>query len=266
MKKKLLTIICALVCVFGLTACGSEKELTDLEESRIIDAEMLANNILDITKNTISSSEVVTGYTSLYNKEEMAYMFLSTFGIEADLGVTEGLFTTYADMLDSMGIILGYGEAEASIDGKKIIATIPVYGADCNGSITFTFSNDMFYRLLSAECVAETSVSQKMHEAGKHMGDAGLNTLLGMGTVFFMLILICFIIASFSLFAKIGKKDTKKNVTEVPVKENENVSDDSELVDDTELVAVITAAISAYEGSSSDGFYVRSIKRANRRN
>ena len=42
-----------------------------------------------------------------------------------------------------------------------------------------------------------------------------------------------------------------------------------ELTDDTELVAVIMAAISAYEsanGGSADGFVVRSIRRANRRN
>ena len=35
-----------------------------------------------------------------------------------------------------------------------------------------------------------------------------------------------------------------------------------ELVDDLELVAVISAAIAAYTGSSSDGFVVRSIKRS----
>ena len=38
-----------------------------------------------------------------------------------------------------------------------------------------------------------------------------------------------------------------------------------ELSDDTELVAVIAAAIAAYEGSgSTDGFVVRSIRKSNK--
>ena len=40
------------------------------------------------------------------------------------------------------------------------------------------------------------------------------------------------------------------------------VEEEEELADDTELVAVIAAAIAVYEGTSADGFQVRSIKRA----
>ena len=37
---------------------------------------------------------------------------------------------------------------------------------------------------------------------------------------------------------------------------------EEELVDDLELVAVITAAIAAFDNTSADGLVVRSIKRA----
>jgi hypothetical protein len=40
------------------------------------------------------------------------------------------------------------------------------------------------------------------------------------------------------------------------------VEEEEELVDDLELVAVITAAIAAATNSSTDGLVVRSIKRA----
>ena len=43
------------------------------------------------------------------------------------------------------------------------------------------------------------------------------------------------------------------------------VAEEEELADDTELVAVIAAAIAAYEGTSTEGFRVRSIKRAKTR-
>ena len=96
-------------------------------------------------------------------------------------------------------------------------------------------------------------------------GKALMNTLIGMGTVFLVLIFISFII---SLFKYINQADTKKPVEAAPIvaapviEEAEEVEE--ELVDDTELVAVITAAIAAYAGTSSEGFQVRSIKRAAR--
>ena len=48
--------------------------------------------------------------------------------------------------------------------------------------------------------------------------------------------------------------------TESPVQESE-----PELSDDLELVAVITAAIAAYTGNSTDGLVVRSIKRVSKK-
>lgn len=98
-------------------------------------------------------------------------------------------------------------------------------------------------------------------------GKALMNTLIGMGTVFIVLIFISYIIG---LFKYINQVDTKKTAQTVavsippsPVIENTEEIEE-ELTDDTELVAVITAAIAAYAGTSSEGFQVRSIKRAGR--
>ena len=94
-------------------------------------------------------------------------------------------------------------------------------------------------------------------------GRALMNTLIGMGTVFIVLIFISYII---SLFKYINQADTKKPVEAAPAPVipviEEAEEPEEELVDDTELVAVITAAIAAYAGTSSEGFQVRSIKRA----
>ena len=43
--------------------------------------------------------------------------------------------------------------------------------------------------------------------------------------------------------------------------ETEAVVETEEMTDDLELIAVITAAIAAQEGTSTDGFVVRSIRR-----
>lgn len=95
---------------------------------------------------------------------------------------------------------------------------------------------------------------------GSKMATAGLNTLLGMGTVFVVLIFLSLIISLFILVPAIQNKRPAKKKEE-PVKE-EYVEEDEELVDDLELVAVITAAIAASENRQTDGFVVRSIKRS----
>lgn len=107
---------------------------------------------------------------------------------------------------------------------------------------------------------------------GSMMKTAGLNTLLGMGMVFVVLVLIIFIISLFEFIPKIQKKQAEKKAAKEAAK---NVSsqaventiaqiiekEENELCDDLELVAVISAAIAAYEGTGADGFVVRSIKK-----
>lgn len=120
--------------------------------------------------------------------------------------------------------------------------------------------------------MAEEMVVAAVYSKKELVGQAGMNTLIGMGTVFIVLIFISFIISLFkylpALFAKKPKVESEKK-TETPkavaapvvsaVKEN--------LVDDSQLVAVITAAIYAYEAQSGNGaiskdkLVVRSIKR-----
>ena len=62
----------------------------------------------------------------------------------------------------------------------------------------------------------------------------------------------------------IADKKAKKNATNTSAAVDNTIAqiiENEELSDDTELVAVIAAAIAAAEGTSTDGFVVRSIKR-----
>lgn len=109
-------------------------------------------------------------------------------------------------------------------------------------------------------------------DLGNKMSIAALNTVIGMGTVFVVLILIIFIISLFRFIPiiqdklaqrKAGKKGSESidNTIAQIVEMEEN----ADLSDDLELVAVIAAAIAASEGAASaDGFVVRSIRKANR--
>lgn len=104
-------------------------------------------------------------------------------------------------------------------------------------------------------------------DLGEAMARAGLNTLIGMGTVFVVLILISMIINGFAVIPKLQKAFSKKADEGQSVKENAAPAVQAEEptvdeTDDLELVAVIAAAIAASEGAAStNGFVVRSIIR-----
>lgn len=92
------------------------------------------------------------------------------------------------------------------------------------------------------------------------LGDAGIITLFSMLIVFAALLVISYAIDVMRICiskSKSGKKADKK----VEVKPIEPVVQTIQEQDDTELVAVITAAIAAMTGSSTNGLVVKNIKR-----
>ena len=102
-------------------------------------------------------------------------------------------------------------------------------------------------------------------DVGSLMESATVYSAIGIGTVFAVLIFISLLIACFKFIhqwetGKNTKKDTPAPVPAVPVN-TAAPAVSADLSDDAELVAVITAAIAAYEGTSSNGLVVRSIRR-----
>lgn len=140
---------------------------------------------------------------------------------------------------------------------------VPVTGEKQNAVAELIFSNDLFMCLESAALNPVSSM-------GQLMGKAALNTLVGMFTVFAVLILISCIISCFRFISKAQDAAAKRKEAKAAGKsagtdnavaqiEAQEAADET---DDLELVAVITAAIAASEGSASaDGFVVRSIIR-----
>ena len=104
-----------------------------------------------------------------------------------------------------------------------------------------------------------------------NMQRAGMNTLMGIGIVFLMLVFLSFVIGLFKYIEKFQNVGKKKAVEEAPKAEEapapaiaQSEAADEDFADDLELVAVISAAIAAYENTSGDSFVVRSIKKSNK--
>ena len=149
-------------------------------------------------------------------------------------------------------------EKSAEINDDGIIVNLKVDGSSHDANVEIIFDDEYMMTSMSTNVIYSFS---------ELMAKAFMNTLLGMGTVFIVLILISLIISCFTFIPKIQAAFTKKPQQEAakPVPAAPKVSAPAaveEETDDLELVAVIAAAIAASEGAAStDGFVVRSIRK-----
>ena len=249
MKKKISLLGLVLILVFSLAGCGNNREETVYDQATME-----------------SYAAVITESFGAMSEEEFQY-YRELSDLALDLTIlNSGLPISGDDFIEMMdaweagqedcGTIteIGSYELEVSNTGAALIADFTA--TDRSGNLQFTFDEEMNMESLTIN--PEFSM-------GEILSKAGMNTLLGMGTVFVVLVFIAFIISLFQYIPKIqamfSKKDKKaeapapaKAAPAAPVAETVET-------DDTELIAVIAAAIAAAEGTSTDGFVVRSIKR-----
>lgn len=254
--KKLLLVLGMITCMFGLTACGGTVEEVDdygmTEETAI----QFANDLVDFVDYF-----TVTGQQQQIATEELVYYMMNSMGEvpEEYEDVLSAAVTSYAAALPDMGDYQSVTDHEIIYD-DGILMNVTIQGSLRPAKVEIMLDEDLELLSISTNVV---------YTFGETMTKAALNTLMGMGTVFAVLILIIFLISAFALIPKIqaifsGKKEEKPvaetKVVQQIVKNEEVAYED--VTDDAELVAVIAAAIAAYEGSgSASGYVVRSLKR-----
>ena len=236
--KKLLLVLGMITCMFGMTACGGTVEEVDNYGITEADAFAYADGLIATMDQIVAAGEI-----EQYESDDVVYAAL----------------TNYEKALPDMGDYQSVTDHEIIYD-DGILMNVTVQGSLRPANVEIMLDEELALISIS------TNVT---YTFGEVMTKAALNTLMGMGTVFAVLILIIILISSFALIPKIqaafsGKKE-EKNVTETKVVQqivkNEEVAYE-DVTDDAELVAVIAAAIAAYEGSgSASGYVVRSLKR-----
>ncbi len=268
--KKLIAAICMITCVLGLGACGSEPRYTEYEQSKIAYAQQIASEqlipmLVDLTNAENSASRDML---EEYTYEEVAYVLENQYYLKVDGYAFMTAVESFDSAMEDVGVVESIGQATTEIDDKEIIVRVEVLGTGKNAEAEIIFSNDMFMELESAALNTEESM-------GELMGKAGLNTVIGMGTVFLVLILISLIISCFRIIPKVQaffakrkearkRKKSQAQVTGVDKALAQIVGQEEavDVSDNLELVAVIAAAVAASEGrTSTDGFVVRSIRR-----
>ena len=233
--KKIWAILAMITCMFCLAACG-EDEVENGPISRE-QAQQIGTTIVD-QMNTIVVQDAIQQ------------------SVGDDAVLVNG-FEGWKSALKDIGTYNGVSDASVSFKEGEVIISVEVLGSSHNAEVEIILDDK-----LSSYIGITTNVH---YSTGEILAKAGMNTLIGMGTVFVVLILISLIISLFGLIPKLtAKKKEPENVQ--PEKKSDvvaQISEKEELNDDLELVAVISAAIAAYEGSgSTDGFVVRSIRKA----
>ena len=269
MKKRLSTLLMLIFCVFALTACGeTEKKLlidvNNAEEVTLVQS--IAGSVAEIVM--MNSDVDSLAFFAELNEDELddvSYFYQTqTSGyLKMDGKAIYAGAESYANGLEELGDITaqpGVGSVDTwDITEDKLIVNYELVGSDHTGYIEIIFDKNMHVTS------ATTNIDYSMSEL---MSKAGVNTAMGMGTVFVMLIVISIIISLFQFIPKIQAAFQKKDkAADVDNSVNNAIADiiereEASEEDDLELIAVIAAAIAASEGASStDGFVVRSIKR-----
>lgn len=251
--KKWLTVLAVITCVFGLTACGSSAA-SDTTESGLMTEE-----------EAISTGEnmVAQMVTIITNDQVDQY---------ASNDVLTAAFDSMESAMEDVGSFTGtYKQATAEVTEDGITINLLAEGTDHDATILITTDST------GALTAINTNVKYSM---GELMAQAGLNTVLGMGTTFVILILISFIISLFPLIGKAQKANEEKKAAAakkaapapaapaaVAAPAPAAPAPAADPMNDSQLVAVIAAAVAAAEGrTTTDGFVVRSIRKVSRKN
>ena len=260
--KKIKLVLVLMACLFGLTACGNTKtvDMAKAEELCTLSSQLCQYVLCNPESELRAAYENETKAIAAEYAEE----FFDYNGLKAEGYGVLSSFESYDMATAEIGELVSINSSSAQYDssGEKIIVTLNCSFVSRDADMEFIYKDDLFNTF-------ESCATNINYTFGEKMAKAGLNTLLGMGTVFAVLILIYGIISLFNFIPKIEAALAKKNESQPAATSVDNaitqIVESEELTDDLELVAVISAAIAAYEAgqgnASADGYVVRSIRR-----
>ena len=250
MKKKLSTLGVIMLLIFSLVGCGASNK----EEVQYDQGYMISNIERVIETFNVMNEQDIEMFKDM--QDVQLTLTLISAGLPTEATDFIAMIDAWQAAIDECGPLTSVGEFSFEEKKDTALVTLEAVFEDRDADIVFEFDEKMNMKSLTVN---------GHYSTGEILKKAGLNTILGMGTVFVVLIFISFIIYLFKFIPDIQDKLAKKNkpaekkAAPAPVAVAAPAVTESS--DDEELVAAIAAAIAAYEGTSTDDFVVRSIKR-----
>ena len=247
MKKRIALMLSILSVVLMLSACGTT-DPTKVDYNGVTYDELMENAVGSATMFKGQSAEVL-----IKQKDSLE----ATYGEEAALTIE--LIDKWVAAMEVSGNFVEVQEDSFKIEksGKTLTTDLV---------LTFENRNVIFQLVYNYHNMELTGVTiEPVYSLGEKLIKAGLNTIICMSIVFLVLIFISLLISCFKIFPYLEAKKREKEMAKHVVSETTVIPViqpvEEPVNDDTELVAVIAAAIAAYEGTSTSDFVVRSIRR-----
>lgn len=249
--KKLLAAAAAGACVITASV-PVFAETEGLSDEQVTQVEQVAQSYL----------ETIVGFSDEEAAEAKEYYQYIAPGIY-------GSINTWEDASEDLGGYVALDDIAVESDGETITCTVNAQFEKHDAEVEILIDQ---VALLTGDQNALTSMAFNVdYPIGTLMKDAAKNFVIGLATVFIMLIFLTFVISLFGVVAGAASKKAaahaeKKEQTPAPAPTPIPVpaAAEEDVTDDAELVAVIAAAIAAAENTSTDGFVVRSIKKVNK--
>jgi len=264
MKKiwtKYLAVLCLVACVFSLTACSEDPhKVSYSKETEAFVEDALKSENMEQTVAEYAQAQVEgmveqiefnainidrEELQSYYDEDPASYEYAKSY-----LEATKELGAYKDDYYD---LTFEMDEDSVSMTGMLDFEKL---------DLKFNYSYDYVAQTMTLDFERELTI-------GEILQKAGMNTLLGMGTVFLVLILISLVIASLGILSNSEDTPKKENTTPAPKAPAvastpvAPVQTAAPLPDEVEMAIVIATAIAAAEEETgSDGYRVSSIKRA----
>lgn len=253
MKKciKVLLTLCIILGMISTTAYAEETKPFEYDD----------DSIIAIVEGILTEVDDFTDY-------ELDYY------IDNSLGITKTICEKYKELRenDTLGDFVEFKDSKVENTENAAIVTVTAAYEKTDVKLTVTYmeiKNGSDVSIVPTDIELET-ISGESVSKWDSVKNAALNTIMGICIVVLMLTLISFIISLFKFIPKLQDRFLKKKKAFVAADTADKVEDKvvtqiiekEELSDDTELVAVITAAICAATGASGDSFVVRSIRKS----
>lgn len=239
--KSLLAMVCVLALTLAMSVCAFAADTVTEDEAA----------------NYKSAAETLISQIAGFSDEEIENY------LAQDDAFTTATMESWKSVKDELGAYSSIVSQDVEKDGDVV-----------------TISTVAQFEKAKADVVLMLDLGQQMYTSmtysvqyslAANMQRAGMNTLMGIGIVFLMLVFLSFVIGLFKYIEKFQNVGKKKAAEEAPKAEEapapaiaKSEAADEDFADDLELVAVISAAIAAYENTSGDSFVVRSIKKSNK--
>ena len=281
--KRMAAVLLASACLLGLWGCSASQAEDGAQAPTIgtngtpVEDAMAQSLILSAAQTLAASDEQLIIQKHLSEAQgdaASAEIYQSQLDARLEMGGLKAV-----DLEDASAVLLE--------DGSYTII-IPVTFDE--GEMLYLMNLNMATQEIRAQIADSSAMDTEDSSISGLLQSASVNTAVGMGTVFVVLIFISLIIYCFKYLHQWeeGKKGTEAKKASAPASAAAKSAPaaapssaaapagdmDEELAavmaaaiaasEDEDLVAVITAAIAAYQGTSSNGLVVRSIRRVDR--